>query len=453
MRRLGEKYELKKTVKRYNPKLNQQFHDMCREGLTKKKITFIRVNALKTKHADHPVCEQYKLGSELITIGRKVASGTYGQISNGEFGTYVPRPRSEIKNTKWIRANGRLNKDEPQKVYSRKIVVKTSLEAFGNSYEDDLCELKTHIILFCTARKFLYEYMRERNMINGCAAHRFAKIPIIYFAGQSKLKRMIGMERVDCDVGSQNLSLCTFISILRQVANTLAFLQSTIGFVHADLHPGNVMVKWNSQSGGKKSANATAYIIDFGMSIHSDAVTTRACKPNAAALDLLVFLTDYCESRIGSRKRNDIRSCYWCFYFIGTFWRELRELYSALSKTNNVPCDLTIHDIIRQTPRELRRVSRKSTNNLAPFIKYAFNEAKIKHSFHMLTYDAEIYFQYKPTLPLSVMEVIDEGFTSRCVEKGRLEFEKQESEMHPRKMTDLFCRPKASRAVRNRRRR
>ena len=86
------------------------------------------------------------------------------------------------------------------------------------------------------------------------------------------------MDKVETDCWSLSThgDLETYISVMIQTAVALYGLQESIGFIHRDLHPGNIMINMfpdksvtNYKLSGKKlniSSNVLIYIIDLGQS-------------------------------------------------------------------------------------------------------------------------------------------------------------------------------------------
>ena len=195
-------------------------------------------------------------GKNDLTMHDLITSGSYGSIYQAVYD------------------NKEIIVKLPTKIYKRS----QSYKIYSEILKDHYLETFLHIETFCRTRGEL-------------SSGKYAKIPkpvllsrFIRKGFQNLTKKMsyeipiMGMQQMDNSLtrflshsGKNILKLVSlgdifrekftndFIRILFKVANTLSYLQKKFGFVHRDLHMGNVMYNVNTKK------DIDVFIIDFGM--------------------------------------------------------------------------------------------------------------------------------------------------------------------------------------------
>lgn len=229
-------------------------------------------------------------GQGQVEIGRKLGSGSYGDVFVGTLAAKAGR---------------------------HDIVLKKSRRDASL-----LDEAAMQVKVFCEVQRHGFS-----TSIQGVVdMHDAARIPRPLVAVSVQGSHLLGMERAETTVVSHVKpdKIDAFDVCVRQLANTILFLQHRLDFMHGDLHSMNVMMRTGTDR------RPYVYVIDFGMSSIQDPqnrskriVTDRRFDdmPFNASLDLLTFLTCMREDLVYDAPRIvaliDI--------IIGPFWSEVQR--------------------------------------------------------------------------------------------------------------------------------
>lgn len=291
---------------------------------------------------------RYAFADVHFSIGKKIGSGSYGAVFQGEFGHGASSIKIAIK----------VNK--PQKV----------------SIADDAAEVVVQTHLYCHVRDHL----------GAAAAKAAARVPQPFFAAHVPARgRAIGMEMLDGSLISVARRRDTrFLQAsVGKVARLLQFLQRDLRFMHGDLHDENVMLRGDE-----------VFLVDFGMSSlqmprHRRLYTDDRYEGMGGNpyVDLLTLLSSLREDLA---EDGNIGASRWCDSIVRPFWDVVKR---GIRDGGRTPTRYGARGVVAAALDELR--ARKT-------IDYA----------HHLLYEDARDVRYPPTSPAGLLRILGAATTA-----------------------------------------